>query len=204
LGSQDLYWIAWAKFAAHIGVKFTEQQSKRLDIMERIGFQCEWWWPYEGICFVSEKPVEINWDENRRLHGEGKPSVKYDDGYAIYSWHGTNIPAEWVENKEFLTPEIALKLVNMDQRRAACEILGWAKILNQLKAKTIEKDKDPQIGELLEVIIPEIGKEKFLRVVCGTGREFALPVPPDMKTALQANAWTYGLDAEQYHPEVRT
>ena len=62
------------------------------------------------------------------------------------------------------------------------------------------------IGTLLEVDIPDIGREKFLRVLCGTGREFALPVPPDMKTALQANAWTFGMDDpnELLNLEIRT
>ena len=70
----------------------------------------------------------------------------------------------------------------------------------------IDRDEDPEIGELVEVEIPEIGREKFLRVLCGTGREFALPVPPDMKTALQANSWTFGFDdfREFMKPEVRT
>ncbi len=103
-----------------------------------------------------------------------------------------------------MTPAIALTWKNIEQRRCACEILGWINILKELKAKTIEKDEDPQIGELVEVTIPDIGKEKFLRVECGTGREFAMPVPPEMKTALEANAWTWGLEAYQYQPEVRT
>jgi hypothetical protein len=68
----------------------------------------------------------------------------------------------------------------------------------------IDEDADEMIGTLLEVDIPDIGKEKFLFVKCGTGRNFALPVPPDMKTALEANAWSYGLKPAEYVPEVRT
>ncbi len=93
----------------------------------------------------------------------------------------------------------------MERRRAACEIIGWHKILQNLGAQTIDKDEDPQIGELVEVDIPDVGRERFLRVQCATGREFALPVPPEMQSALQANAWTYGIeDFTNYKPEVRT
>lgn len=71
--------------------------------------------------------------------------------------------------------------------------------------RTIDKDDDPEIGELIEVELPEVGRERFLRVLCGTGRMFALPVPPDMTTALAAQAWTWGLDAKSFiRPEVRT
>jgi hypothetical protein len=83
-------------------------------------------------------------------------------------------------------------------------MIGWEKILDELNAVIINKDDNPEIGDLLSVELPEIGTEKFLRVRCGTGRDFALPVPPEMETALEANAWTWGLSPEQYQPEVRT
>jgi hypothetical protein len=101
--------------------------------------------------------------------------------------------------------EQALTWENMEQRRAACEILGWATILKQLDGRTINKDADPQVGELIEVEIPEVGRERFLKVLCGTGREFALPVPPNMTTALEANCWTYGIEPDALRNlEVRT
>ena len=100
---------------------------------------------------------------------------------------------------------MALTWENVEQRRAACEIIGWKNILDVLDATIIDEDMDPMIGTLVEVNIPEIGKEKFLRVMCGTGREFALPVPPEMKTALESNAWTFGMDTSEFIiPEVRT
>ena len=203
-GSHDLFWVAFYKFGELIGVKYTKEQSAKLDIMKRIGFECEWWWPYEGICFVSERPIETNWDDRGLLHGENKPAVLYQDGYSMFMWHGTRVPEDWIKDKSSLTPKVAITWNNIEQRRAACEILGWAKILKELNAKTIQKDEDPQIGELLEVDIPDIGREKFLRVLCGTGREFAMPVPPEMTSALQANAWTYGLEPSEYNPEIRT
>jgi hypothetical protein len=114
------------------------------------------------------------------------------------------VPEEWIISRESLTPEIALKWKNLEQRRAACEILGWVNILNKLDAEIIDKDSDPQIGTLLEVELPDSGKERFLKVTCGTGREFALAMPKHVKTALEGNAWTYGIDAESYKIEVRT
>jgi hypothetical protein len=106
---------------------------------------------------------------------------------------------------DWLTAKTAITWPNIEQRRAACEIIGWAKILKELDAKVINKDDDPMIGTLLEVDLPDSGKERFIHVLCGTGREFAIPVPRDCgNTALAANAWTYGLDAESFKPEGRT
>ena len=70
-------------------------------------------------------------------------------------------------------------------------------MLSQLNTKSVEKDNNPEIGELIEVELPDVGREKFLRVRCATGRMFCLPVPPDMKTALQAKAFTFNLSEEE-------
>ena len=161
---------------------------------------------HEEFCLVSEFPEVIRVDAENRPHCETGPSHRWRDGWSLYHWHGVRIPGDWIEDRASLTPEKALTWKNVEQRRAACEILGWAAILTALKAKTINADDDPEIGTLVEVDLPDAGKERFLRVRCGTGREFALPVPPNMKTALEANAWTFGFDdfRQFIKPEIRT
>jgi hypothetical protein len=160
---------------------------------------------HEKFCIVSDFPEKLTIDDQNRAHNQTGPSHKWRDGWELYHWHGTAIPSEWLSVPGALTAKMAIKWENIEQRRAACEILGWNKILEELNAKVIDTDNDPEIGELVEVDIPDIGKEKFLRVQCGTGRQFALPVPPEMKTALQAQAWTWDLDEFTFvKPEVRT
>lgn len=102
------------------------------------------------------------------------------------------MPKEWIVDKT-LTANAALTQPNLELRRSACEILGWARVLSDLNAKTINRDSDPEIGELIEVTLPDGGPQRFIRVLCGTKREFAIPVPREMKTALEANAWTYDM-----------
>ena len=99
----------------------------------------------------------------------------------------------------------ALRVDNIEQRRAACEIVGWNQILKELNARSIDKHDNPFVGELLEVEVPDIGREKFLRVKCGTDREFALPVPPDMNTAEQSQRWLNFIPEDiDFLPKVRT
>ena len=77
--------------------------------------------------------------------------------------------------------------------------------MGKLDSVVVDEDGDPEIGTLLEVDLPDIGKEKFLKVLCGTGRTFALPVPPEMKTALEAQSWTWSIDEKDFFkPEIRT
>ena len=200
----------WASYEAYITAT---RDILRLELPSHKKYEC---WESAAInggfrvmhkefCIVSDFPEILKIDNENRPHCENGPSHRWRDGWSLYHWHGQEIPSEWIENKESLTAKIALTWKNIEQRRAACEILGWSNILTELDAKIINTDKDPEIGELVEVIIPEIGRERFLRVRCGTGREFAIPVPPKMKTALEAQAWTWGLDKKDFtKPEIRT
>lgn len=200
-GNHDAHWLGFYEFFADIGLTETTLAVRGLMTLAK---HCGWWAPYDNCVIFQDRPKTIRFDDDKRLHCEDGPAIEYRDGFSVYAWRGTRIPAEWITDKDALNPEIALTHENLEQRRAASEIIGWHVILDRLNAQTIDKDPDPQIGELLEVDLPDVGREKFLRVQCGTGRTFALPVPPDMTTAIQSNAWTYGLDASDYQPETRT
>lgn len=185
------------------GVKTDAQSEERLGWWLTLAETCGWWWTMESCIIVAGRP-ETKWDDQRRLHCETGPAIDFNDGCEVYSWHGVQVPKEWIVGKK-PTPHEALTWENMEQRRAACEILGWNSIIEQLGGRTIDKDADPQVGELIRVSIPDIGDEQFLRVECGTGRQFALPVPPNMKTALEANCWTFGIEPDVLlNLEVRT
>lgn len=161
------------------------------------------------FTIISDRPEIMKLDDQGRLHCETGPAVKWRDGMEQYYWHGISVPDHWVQDKKSITPKMALTWENMEQRRAACEIAGWANILKELKSKTIDKDINPQIGELVEVELPDVGTERFLRVLCGTGREFALCVTQfKHKTARECNAATYGwkigMDINHFLPAIRT
>lgn len=79
---------------------------------------------------------------------------------------------------------------NVEQRRAACEIVGWHNVLeaNDLNPKIIDED-EPSIGTLIQVDLPDAPEQWFLKYRCGTGRWFAESVnDKSFNTALKANA----------------
>ena len=168
------------------------------------GLGLYWITPSCVIC-VEQPSLQIN---DNRLHCPDGPAAVWPGGESYYFWRGVQVPSEWISKPGVLDAKTAITWSNAEQRRAACEIVGWAKILNELEATTIDADGDPEIGCLVEVSIPDApdpGRERFLLVRCGTGRDFALPVPRHMKTAREAQAWTWGLTIEAFkQPEVRT
>lgn len=200
--------IGWAGYAAWVSFfrdvcGWRGDTLSKFEISESLVKSCGWTWWHENVLAISDRPHIIKRDNEGRLHCETGPSIAYRDGWTLHHWHGVSIPPEWVNGKKPSAKE-ALHWANVEQRRAACEILGWQHILAELDAKVIDKDDDAEIGTLLEVNLPDSGPERFLSVRCGTGRQFALPVPREVDTALAANAWTYGLDKHSFKPEIRT
>jgi hypothetical protein len=187
-GAHDAGWLSFYDF---LGSKCgTRHLVEQLDGLVALARTAGWCIPCRDVCYVSERHNVLRRDDAGRMHCEDGPAVGYPDGYSLFFWHGTRVPAEWILNRESLTAAKALSWPNLEERRAACEILGWAKILRELNATVINEDH-PRIGTLVEVDLPDSGKERFLRVECGTGREFALPVAPDVNTAFEANVSTY-------------
>jgi hypothetical protein len=207
-----LYWVAFYKFAEEIGVQYPATLSRNLEIMRRIGFQCEWWWPYDGICFVSERPTKTSWNVRNRLHNENGPAVEYEDGYTIYSWNGISVPRRWIEDKGNIDPNEVIQVQNVEQRAAGAAICGWAKMLSVLKAKIIDKHPNPEIGELIELTLPGVEKPgRFLKAQCPRNGLICEGVPYTsdidglpIETALAAQAWRIGDSAAAFiQPEKR-
>lgn len=87
-----------------------------------------------------------------------------------------------------MPPFIALNLANF---------LDW--LIGQLGARRIHADK---YGELWRY--PHPREPIYQVVVRDDGGRYSLRVPPTMRTAKEAVAWTYKLDSTKYNPEVRT
>lgn len=162
---------------------------------------------YTLLRLISDQlpNMSIRRDEQNLIHCSDGPAIIFDDiKFNRYFWHAIEIPKIWIEEPGYLTVFLALSQENIERRRAACEIVGWNKILDRINCETIDRDDDAEIGELIEAFVPGMGTQRFLRVRCGTGRTFVLSVPPEIDTALAANAWTYDIDPQTFRPEIRT
>jgi hypothetical protein len=206
-GNHDLGWIAFASFFETIGHAYPANLATKLQALRRYHETCGWLYCFDGMAFVSQLPTIVRRDETARLHCETGNAIEYADGYGFCAWRGTRIPSEWVFDRKSLSAKTAITWTNLEQRRIACsDIVGWAKILKELDAKIIDEDGDPQIGTLVEVKLPDLPQPaRFCRVLCGTGREFAVGVPREVKTALEAQAWMQNKPLKDFSlPEIRT
>lgn len=139
---------------------------------------------------------------NQALSGD--LTVKFDIYYSFDDWlpeliSTTDILYKALTGSEVNAKEI-ISLPNAEIRRAVVELVGYEKMIED--AEVVDESGD---GTLLR--IPLQGDEDIVLVHVkdpSTTREYFLRVPPTMKTAKQARAWTFGFDAEDFNLEVES
>jgi len=210
-GGIDAYWLAWAEFAEKIGVPIAKQDHLHayIDFAKSSGVS----YFYPEVAFVSDRPICIHKDDEARLHCEDGPALAFKDGYGVYTWHGTNIPSEWIEQPETLTPKAVLTEKNIEVRAAGIELMGWANMLDELDAELVSSDPDPLIGNLYSVTLPDIdGRHLIVKYTCPRNGVMGQPVPSEnhingevIDTVMKAKAFLADTTLADYlPPEIRT
>ena len=208
-GQHDASWLAFYRFFRdECGMTGETEKLRGLwDLCQ----SCGWILPFENVCFASERHDVCKLDGRGVIHCEDGPAIHYRDGFSVHAWHGTRVPAHWIEDRANLKASEVMAERNVEVRRAGIEILGWKEIIDQLGGKVIEADADPEIGTVIELSLPDLPRPaRFLRVRCATGRDFALGLPPDLPTADGyslphcAQAWAAQLHPAEWRKPLQT
>jgi hypothetical protein len=171
--------------------------------------------PRTGRFLVSDRPLEMHFDNVDRLHCETGPAILYRDNSAVYAWHGIVIPPGLIMRpislKQIVTEQ------NIEIKRVMIERYGPDKFIQEV-GKPIAQD---EFGKLWQV---EIIDSEFERAVSprfqthmvmvevknstpepdGSIKTYFLRVPPSMRTPREAIAWTFRMRADDYDPEQQT
>ena len=187
--------------------------AKRLEPLTRVARSCGWVWFFAGAAILTDRPRVLRRDENNRLHCENGPALQYRDGFSIYAWHGTRLPAEWVENRKTIDPAAILRTENVEQRAAGAAMIGWPRMISKLNRRVIDGDPESDMGALIELTLPGLRQSgRFLQAKCPRNGIIVEGVPRvsdvdnlPIETALAAQAWRIGDPQSEYtHPPVRT
>ncbi|MFC4111602.1 DUF6745 domain-containing protein [Nonomuraea zeae] len=206
-GAQCVSWVAHYDALRRVaGVVFTPGQERQLDLWTTVARSSGWWWPADGVCVVSERPVvlrtEIAGDDGEvRLHCADGPAVRYADGWDLHSWHGTRVPSWVITNPS--VQRIANE-ANVEVRRCAIERIGWSAYIEQAGLRLVATAPDPgNPGSELRLYDVRQGTRVLLAVNGslerdGHRRRYGLTVPGFLNDPIEAAGWTYGLSAAQY------
>lgn len=138
-GQQDLYWVAYYRVAARMGVQFETSAADRLDIMEEIGRSCMWWYPRDGIIIACDRPAAVHMDDQHRLHCEDGPAVLFRDGWSVHAVHGVRVPAWIVEKPDEITPAKIDAEDNAEIRRVMMDRYGIGRYVAESGAKVVDQ-----------------------------------------------------------------
>jgi uncharacterized protein DUF6745 len=154
-------------------------------------------------AWVVRKPSRLQVDEQGRLHSANGTCLEYRDGWGFYAWHGVMVPERLILHPEQITREDWFNEQNLEVRRAIQERIGGKRFVAFMGGMCIDRSAR---GELIAVhltgSIDDPERVAYYAHVkdSSTDREYYLRVPPSIKRADEAIAWTFGLNEEEYQP----
>jgi hypothetical protein len=201
-GQFDAAWNSWLDFFARIG--FADSRCIPLFEMSK---SCGWSLLFWDWAFVSDRPERIHRDEQNRLHAENGPAIRYPDGFSVFAIHGVRVPEKVVVAPETLQVSEIDGEQNAEVRRVMIERYGQDHYLMDSKAQEIHRD---DFGVLYRKEMS--GDEALVMVKVanstpepdGTFKDYFLRVPPTIKRAREAVAWTFGMAENEYEPALQT
>jgi len=204
-GAQDASWLAYYDFFRNVVglTKETDELSPILEFAQNAG----WTLVFEHLAVICDHPSEIHVDDLGNLHRVGGPAIRYEDGTEIWAWHGVefNDDPGPLKDPDSITQKAILSEDNVERRRALVMLYGADRLASVMRE--VQSDK---FGRLLSWDRDANSPELWVEVVNGTPNPFTgnydkylIPTDTDVTSAREAVARSYGMQANDYNPDLR-
>ncbi len=142
------------------------------------------------------------------------PAIAWADGLEAFAWHGVAVEPWVIREPERITVATIDGERNVEVRRVLVERFGEERLIREGGAELVDEDDagrlwrrhlDPPVlwGRREEpVVMVEV--RNSTPEPDGTRRTYFLRVPPTLRTAREAVAWTFGLGALEYRPATES
>lgn len=151
--------------------------------------QCGWILPYEKICVVCDRPIQLSFDNEARLHAEGEPAIQFADGFSVYAYQGVQLPERYGKIHPLQwRSQWLLEEYNAELRRVLIQGIGYERICQELEATELNSWAE---YTLLKIDV-DVDEEPILllKMTCpSTGFIHVSRVPPDFESAKEAIRW---------------
>ncbi len=177
----------------------------------RLASAAGWWWPYAGFAVLSARPERLE-TMSGEIHCEDGPAVVYPDGWLVNAVRNVLLPATAFDPDGLSAKDITEER-NLEVRRVLLDLYGPDRYITDVGGTMVDADHAGELWSLPFSAGPSVrasGRMRMVRVVDatpqpdGTQRVYWLHVPPNMRSAQEAVAWTFGLRPHEYRPEVET
>ena len=203
-GQFDASWVGFYETFRALGLTGVTDELAGICTLTQ---SCGWWWPFKGLCILTERPTSLERDEEGRLHSASGPALAYPDGWSIYALHGVRVTEAVIQRPESITVRQIQRETNAEIRRVLLERYGFDRYVLDGGGQPIHTDN---FGTLYRCELP--GEEpRFMVCVTnstpeadGTFKRYLLRVPPSITTAREAVAWTFQMSERDYSPTIET
>jgi|FreactcultureFD7_1027221.scaffolds.fasta_scaffold05041_3 hypothetical protein len=185
------------------------------------------------LDYVKEEypfgPFQEYRNEEGRLHRDNAPAyitptrcIHYSNGRRhgldvdifgnkVYYYENIIIPRAYIEKPKDLKVEDIIANPNAEVRYVGLKLYGFERLLEEKYMQVVNEDPETEY-KLLRFKFKDTNDDPYtvVRVVNstaepdGTFKIYYLTVPPDMKTAKQAVAWTFRMNEKDYAPSQET
>jgi hypothetical protein len=198
-GQHELSWLGPYEYLCNVlGLR---AETEPLRGLWQLALNAGWLQPHAHTCWLAERPGLLRGDVSDRLHHPAGPALRYPDGWSVWAWKGVEVPRALVERPDEISLDAIDGASNVQLRRCMIEIMTPQRYVALGAAARVAED---ETGVLWRRIWPDSDIWAAVEVINatpepdGTRRHFFLQVPPTMRTAREAVAWTYGLRPKDY------
>ncbi len=210
-----------------LGLNVSDDTRKKVEVAAEVVQSCGLWWNHQDVVVMSERPSKIELDEEDRLHSLSGPALCYGEDFRRFLIHGVAVEADVVTSPaEVITPRRIECEANVEVRRTLLDLYGGSeRYLRQTGATVIHEGRN---GRKLwwrapydsrnanawqaDTIFSASSTEPLVMVEVvnstpeadGSLKHYFLRVPPHIRDANAAVAWTFGLTLDEYEPNQET
>lgn len=187
-----------------ISVLNCSYDPKQWSALQSLVTECGWVFPLSKTCIVCDRPRQLRFDSQDRLHGEGEPAIAFEDGYKVYSYQGVILPEKYGKlHPHQWQSGWLLEEQNAELRRVLIQGIGYSRICQELEAEELDVWRE---YTLLKIDNNNVDVEPIylLKMTCpSTAYIHVTRVPPTTRSAREAIRWVnWGIDPEEFSVET--
>lgn len=185
-----------AGISLHACLKYLGADTSRLEGIMEVAETCGWWWPYDDMVIISDRPTVMELDDNLELHNQTGPALSYPDGWSVYALNGVRVPQWLVETPaEQIDAHELFRTENAEVRREIVRKVGIERVCRDLGAKVVDRDGD---YELLWLGLEDGLTRPYLKMKNPSIGVYHIEgVHPTCRTVQQALNWRNGFTEAQ-------
>jgi hypothetical protein len=198
-GPDDLSWLSIFEYLR--GVLALRAETELLLGLWQLAANAGWLQPHAKTCWLCERPDLLCADVNDRLHHPSGPALRFRDGFSVFAWRGVEVPRALIERPEEITLAAIDAQTNVQIRRCMIEIMTPRRYVAEGGAKRVAEDETGILWRRTWLAHDAWAAVEVINATAepdGTRKHFFLQVPPNLETAREAVAWTYGMQPEVY------